>query len=340
MSAWHPASMSSTASMRAVLVEEHGGPDVLAVRDVEAPEPGPGQVAIDVAYAGVNYAEVMGRRGTLPLYQPPFVPGLEVSGTVRAFGAGVEGLRVGQRVAALTTRGGYAEVALAPAAVTFPLDDDADLVAAAAFAVIVPTAWALVHEVARLRAGESVLVHAAAGGVGTVAAQVARAAGVGPILGVASTPTKAGYARGFGYDEVFVGDAWVEAARAATGGRGLDAILDSIGGETRARGFDLLAPLGRLVLFGNATDEPEPGIADNVLRAQVKGVLGFSIAVLAATDPERARAIGEVALAAVARGEVRVDVTEVIPLDDAPKAHQLLEGRGSTGKLVLAVAPA
>jgi NADPH2:quinone reductase len=324
--------------MRAILVEEHGGPNVLRIRELPVPEPGAGQVSIDVAYAGVNYAEVMGRRGTLRISKAPFVPGLEVSGTVRALGPGVEGLRIGEPVAALTTQGGYAEVAVAPAAVTLGVDG-ADLLSVAGYPVIVPTAWALVHEVARLRAGESVLIHAAAGGVGTVAAQVARAADAGLVLGVASTSAKATYARDFGYDEVFHGDAWEAGARATTGGRGLDAIFDSIGGETRARGFELLAPLGRLVLYGNASNEPEPGIPDNILRAQAKALMGFSIAVLAATEPERARALSEAALAAVARGDVRVDITDVLPLEEAPHAHELLEGRSSTGKLVLAVAP-
>lgn len=326
--------------MRAIVVERFGGPEVLTVGEAEAPRPGPGEVAIDVAYAGVNYAEAMARRGRLRYHPaPPFTPGLEVSGTVRALGEGVERLRVGERVAALTTRGGYAEVAVAPAAVTFALADDADLLAAAAFPVIVPTAWALVHEAARLRAGERVLMHAAAGGVGSVVGQVARAAGAGLVLGVASTPEKAAWARPFGYDDVLLGAEWEERARAATGGRGLDVVLDSVGGETRARGFELLAPLGRIVLFGNATDEPEVGIGGDVLRAQAKGVIGYSIAALSAADPPRARAIAEDALAAVRRGELEVPITEVLPLERAPHAHELLESRRSTGKLVLEVAP-
>jgi NADPH:quinone reductase len=322
--------------MKATVVEGYGGPDVLRLREVPVPDPGPGQVAIDVAYAGVNYAEVMARRGVLAPFRPPFVPGLEVSGRVRALGDGVDGLRVGDAVSALTTRGGYAEVALAPAAVTYPLRDG-DLMTGAALPTIVPTAWALVHEVARLRAGETVLVQAAAGGVGTIAGQVARRAGAGAVLGVAGTPAKAAYARGFGYDEVFAGSDWPERARAATGGRGLDVILDSIGGGTRAHGFDLLAPLGRLVFFGNACDEPEVGFPGDLLRGQVKATLGWSITALAARDPARARAIAQSALGAFGAGELRVDVTAVLPLAEAPRAHELLEGRRTTGKLVLHV---
>jgi len=326
-----------SASMRAVFVERFGDPDVLELRETAAPVPGEREVAIDVAYAGVNYAEVMGRRGSMRYYQPPFVPGLEVSGTVRALGPGVEGLEVGQPVAALTTDGGYAEVAIAPASRTFALPAGLDLRAGAAFPVLGPTGWALVHEAARLRAGETVLVHAAAGGVGTVLGPIAKAAGAAQLLGVVSTPEKAAYASRFGYDAVFVGDGWEEAARAATGGRGVDVVFDSIGGRTRELSLELLAPMGRLVLYGNATDEPETGVSELVLRRDLRSVVGFSIVALANLDPARFRAVGEAALAGYARGELRIDVTEVVPLAQAPRAHALLEGRKSTGKLLLAV---
>jgi len=314
--------------MRATVVDRYGGPEVLELRDVPEPRPGPGQVAIDVAYAGVNYAEAMARRGALAPFQPPFVPGLEVSGHVRELGDGVDGAVAGEPVCALTTRGGYAEVALAPAALVYPAGPD--LAAAAAMPTIVPTAWALIHELARLRPGENVLVHAAAGGVGTVVAQVARAAGAGLVLGVSSTQEKADYARAFGYDDVFVGDEW----RGAISDLRIDVILDSIGGATREDGFEALAPLGRIVFYGNATDEPEVGFAGSRLRAEVKSTLGWSITALAARDPARVRAIAADAFAA----GLRVDVTGVFPLAEAACAHELLESRRSYGKLVLEVA--
>jgi NADPH2:quinone reductase len=321
--------------MRATVVERYGGPEVLELRELDVPQPGPGEIAIDVAYAGVNYAEAMARRGALAPYRPPFVPGLEVSGHVRALGAGVAGPAVGEPVSALTTRGGYAEVAVAPAAVTY--GHETDLLTGAAMPTIVPTAWALIHELARLRPGEDVLVHAAAGGVGTVVAQVARRAGAGRVLGVTSTEEKAAYARGFGYDEVHVGPDWPEWVREATGGRGPDVVLDSIGGPTREQGFAALAPLGRIVFYGNATDEPEIGFPGGRLRTEVKSTLGWSITALAALDPSRVRRIADAAFAAVARGELRVDVTGVFALEEAARAHELIEGRRSTGKLVLRV---
>jgi NADPH2:quinone reductase len=325
--------------MKATLVSEYGDRRVLRVCDIDAPQPGPGQVSIDVAYAGVNYAEVMARRGELPALRPPFVPGLEVAGTVRAVGPGVTELRAGDPVCALTTRGGYAEVAIADARLAYPLPDasDAELRLGAALPTIVPTAWALVHDVGRLAVGESILIHAAAGGVGTVAGQVARNAGARIVLGVASTAAKARYARAFGYDEVITAADWDARARDATSGRGPDVILDSIGGDVRRRGFDLLAPLGRLVMFGNAGGEPEEAFSGAALRTHVKAMLGWSITGLAAVAPERVAAIAWAALYAVAHGEVRVDITAVMPLDRAARAHRLLEDRRSTGKLLLAV---
>src|SRR5690349_15885674 len=146
--------------MRSALIRQYGPPDTIEFVDQPVPEPTADEVSIDVAYAGVNYAEVMGRRGSLPVYAPPFIPGLEVSGTVRAVGEGVKGFAVGDPVCALTTRGGYAEVAVAPAAVTYRLTGSlaSDLERAAAMPTIVPTAYGLVHEVARPRPDDLVLV--------------------------------------------------------------------------------------------------------------------------------------------------------------------------------------
>ena len=327
--------------MRATLVERYGDPAVLRLTDLPDPRPGPGQVAIEVAFAGVNYAEVMARRGELAPFQPPFVPGLEVSGWIRELGSDVDGLEVGQPVSALTTRGGYAQIAIAPAALTYSLSDDSEsaLISGAAFPTIVPTAWALVHEVARLRGGETVLVQAAAGGVGTVVAQVARLAGAGRVIGVAGTARKAAYAAGFGYDAVFGPDDWVERTLAATSGRGVDVVLDSIGGEVRQRGFELLAPLGRLVFFGNASAAEEIGFAGGVLRGEVKSTMGWSITALAARDPQRVRRIASRAMSHFSAGELRVDVTDIFPLVEVARAHALIEARRSTGKLLLDVAP-
>jgi NADPH2:quinone reductase len=326
--------------MRAVVVTTYGGPDVLQLRDLPEPQAGPGQVVIRVAYAGVNYAEIMGRRGDYHATSLPFTPGLEVAGVISAIGEGVAGLRVGQPVAAFTGAGGYAELAVASAALTFPLDTIAlpvDLAQAAAYPTIVPTAYALLAEVARIRSGESVLIHAAAGGVGTVAAQMARHLGAGLVLGTVSTNGKVAYARAFGYDQVLAREGFVEAVRALTGNHGVDVVLESIGGQVFTQSLEVLAPLGRLVIFGNATASPDQPVSPLQLQRTNKAVLGFSIGSLRTQAPQQLKAIAQQALALVAEAGIRIDITEVFPLSKAAEAHQRIESRSTTGKLLLQV---
>src|SRR5712671_1061837 len=189
-------------TMRAIAVTAFGGPEVLQFTEVPEPQPGPGQVVIRVAYAGVNFAEIMGRRGDYHASTLPFVPGLEVSGHIHALGEGVAGLSIGQPVAAFTVTGGYAEYVAASALLT---------------------------DVARVQPGESVLIHAASGGVGTVAVQIARLLGAGKLIGVVSREEKREYARSFGYDDVLLQEDFAGQVRELTGGRGADVILESIG---------------------------------------------------------------------------------------------------------------
>ncbi len=323
--------------MRAIVVEELGGPEVLRVREVPEPEPGPGQVAVRVAWAGVNFAEIKLRATGYRASAPPFTPGLEVSGTVQAVGAGVTGLSVGQRVTALTLLGGYAQTAVVSAALTFPVPDGVGLRLAATLPTVLPTAHALVHEVGRLRAGESVLVQSAAGGVGTVVGQIARRAGAGAVYGVVSRADKADYARGQGYHEVLVGDDWADQARAATAGHGVDLLLDPVGGRTWRQGLGLLSPFGRAVSYGNASGE-QPWTTDfNALSPGGHGVYGFSLYGLAEAAPDALRRLAERALRLAADGAVDLPISRELPLHEAAEAHRLIESRTTTGKLVLRV---
>ncbi|MCM2410591.1 zinc-binding dehydrogenase [Streptomyces sp. RKAG290] len=324
--------------MRVVEFKEYGGPEVLTVVETVVPEPGPGQVTIDAAYAGVNFADVKARAEGYRVPALPFVPGLEISGRIRAVGEGVEGLRPGQEVAAFLDRGGYAEVVTAPAATVFPLPEGVDLRTGATLPTVLPTAHALLHEIGRLRAGETVLVQGAAGGVGTVAGQLARAAGASAVYGVVSSAAKAEYALAHGYDEVFVGDTFPAEARRATGGRGVDLVLDPVGGDTLRRGLDTLAVFGRLVSFGNAGGGRPWQVGQPELYPASRSVAGFSILELAASDPATLRALAERAFRTVTDGHVNLPVTAEFALSDAADAHLLMEGRTSTGKLVLRIA--
>lgn len=324
--------------MRAVEFQEYGDPEVLQVVEVEAPEPGPGQVTIDVAYAGVNFADLKARAEGYRVASLPFRPGLEVSGRIRTVGPGVEGLRPGQEVAALVGGGAYAEVVATDAATVFPLPEGLDLRTAATLPTVLPTAHALLHEVGRLRAGETVLVHGAAGGIGTVAGQLARAAGAGAVYGVVSSPAKAGHALEYSYDEVFTADTFDDDIHLATGGQGVDLVLDPIGGDTLRRGLDSLAVFGRLVSFGNAGGAEPWHVGQADLAAQGRSVAGFSILALAQSAPGALRALTERAFRTVTDGTVTLPVTAEFPLPDAAEAHRLMGGRTSTGKLLLRTA--
>ncbi|MFI7406331.1 zinc-binding alcohol dehydrogenase family protein [Streptomyces sp. NPDC049541] len=322
--------------MRAVEFQEYGGPEVLKVVEAEVPEPGPGQVSLDVAYTGVNFADLKARGEGYRVPQLPFVPGLEASGRIRALGEGVTGLSVGQEVTALTEGGAYADVALANAATVFSVPAGVDLRTAATLPTVLPTAYALVHAVGRLQPGETVLVQGAAGGVGTVVGQLAKAAGAGAVYGVVSGAAKAAYAREYGYDEVFVGE-FTEAVRKATGGRGVDLALDPVGGETFRGSLASLAVFGRLVSFGNASSAPAWHVGQPELYPSGVSVGGFSILTLAKTAPGELRSLAERAFAKAVDGTVSLPVTAEFGLQEAAEAHRLMGTRTSTGKLLLRV---
>ena len=323
--------------MRTVEFQEYGGPEVLRVTEAKVPDPGPGQVSVDVAYAGVNFADLKARSEGYRVPGLPFVPGLEVSGRVRAVGPDVTGLRVGQEVAALTEGGAYAEVTVADAVTVFPLPDGVGLRTGATLPTVLPTAYALLHTVGRLQPGETVLVQGAAGGVGTVLGQLARAAGAGAVYGVVSSAPKAEYALGNGYDEVFVGS-FEDEVRAATAGRGVDLALDPVGGETLRGGLASLAPFGRLVSFGNASSAEPWTVGQPELYPTGLSVSGFSILGLARTAPAALRDIASRAFETVADGTVTLPVTAEFALEAAAEAHALMGSRTSTGKLLLRVA--
>ncbi|MEQ0557915.1 zinc-binding dehydrogenase [Amycolatopsis sp. NEAU-NG30] len=318
-----------TNSMKAVTIPEFGAAEVLRLASVPVPRPGPGEVSIDVAYAGANFAEVLYRQGVVdvPL---PFVPGIEVSGRIRALGAGVEGLAVGQPVAALTivASGGYAEVVTTSADLVAPLGGTG-LDVAAAVPSNSTTAFLVLERVARLAPGESVLVHAAAGGVGSQLGQVARLLGAGRVVGTVGSAAKIAAAKAFGYDEVVLRDQVAD-----TGA--FDVVVDMVGGAARRASLDRLAPMGRLVVMGNASGAADVGIPANELWFTNKTVSGFNLAAFSAVSPEIVGRALRRAVAAVAGGDLRVDV-ESLPLADAVQAHRRIESGSTTGKLVLRV---
>jgi NADPH:quinone reductase len=323
--------------VRAVVVPAFGGPEVLSVRDVPEPAPGPREVSVAVRFAGVNYTDVRNRTGH-GLGVPPFIPGVEVAGTVRAVGEGVTSLRPGQPVAAFTRGHGYAEVATASEAFTIPLPDGmAGRPESAAMLVTVPLVLMLLERVARVGPDDTVLLHGAAGGVGTIAGQLARRAGLRPLLGTAGSASKAEFARRHGFAEVFGYGDFDRAVLDATGGRGVDVVLDPVGGGVRARSFPLVAPFGRLVAYSNISGEPETAPDAEWLRARCIGYAGFSAGQLSGRDPAVMRPVLEEAVRLAAAGQVDLGLTGVYSLDQAAQAHRVFEDRAARGKLVLAI---
>jgi NADPH:quinone reductase len=328
--------------MRAVRFHEPGGPEVLRVEEVERPEPGEGEVLIRAQLAGVNYADTGVRRGMF--HGPgegelPMTPGFEVAGTVAALGDGVSGLAEGSRVVAVLPRGGYAEYAVAREESVVEVPEGVETAQASALLVQGITAYGVLHDAARLAEGESVLVMAAAGGVGSLAVQLARLAGARPVIGTTGSPDKLALIEDLGADRAvdYSREGWVERVLEATGGRGVDVVLESVGGEVGARSYDALAPLGRLVFFGAASGEglPAPDMWKLNMNGQtVSGYGGPWIRPGAA-----ARARKEISHY-LRSGELRVVLGGSFPLEEAAEAHRALEGRKTVGKVMLTVGAA
>ena len=318
--------------MRAISFDRTGGPEVLTETDLPVPVPAAGQVLVQVSHVGVHFADILFRRGQFPVGLP-HVPGLEIAGTVSALGPGVTSLRVGQRVAALT-HGGYAEYALADEGCTVPLEGElAGLASELAAAVVVnaPTVVGSLRGAARIAPGDSVLVLAAAGGLGSIATQLARGYGASVVIGAVGSPDKAGRVRGcdavLGYDEL---EARIPEL---TGGRGVDIVLDSVGGPLRSRIGGLLALYGRHVVIGNASDE-DLSLDANEVWYRSFALTGYNLGGTRDRRPDLLREQLEEGLRRVADGTVVLDVRTLDP-SEAVKAHEQLESRATTGKLVL-----
>ena len=324
--------------MKAVQVTRSGGPDVLKFLDVPEPTAGDGQVLVKVEVAGVNYADILARRGVYPLAPPPpFVLGFEVAGTVTALGPSVSGLQVGDRVVGFTAggAGGYAERALSPAPLLFRLPAGVSLQDAAAHFITFNTAYHCLKTRGRVQPGETVLIQAAAGAVGTAAIQLAKLLGA-RVLACASSDDKLARVKALGADATinYATTDFVEAARRETGGRGVNVVLESVGGEVFEKSLQALAPAGRLVVFGAASGVPGavqvPALQKNNLTLAT-----FSIKGTAAQDPAGLRAGALELLGLLEQGKVRPVIGRRFSLAEAAQAQQYIESRASFGKVLL-----
>ncbi|NEU56864.1 NADPH:quinone oxidoreductase family protein [Halorussus sp. MSC15.2] len=321
--------------MRTVEVTEFGDSDVLELTDAEKPEPAEGEVRLEVEAAGVNFADIMQRRGHyVGGPEPTYVPGMEAAGTIDAVGEGVQH-EEGDRVVAMTGRGAYADYALADADSLFEVPEAMSFAEAAGFPVQFLTAHAVLHEWGELEEGERVLVHAAAGGVGTAAVQLASAAGA-EVFGTASTDEKLELAERLGCDHPinYEEEDFREVVEAETDGEGVDLVLDGVGGETFARSIDALSHFGRVVAYGAASGEPGE-VNTTRLLFENKSVVGFHLGNATQRDPQRILQSVPELQQMLAAGELEVVVGETFPLEDAAEAHTAIENRQTVGKVVL-----
>jgi NADPH2:quinone reductase len=320
--------------MKAIVVEEYGGPEKLVYRDVDKPKPKAGEALVRIEAIGVNYIDVYHRTGLYPL-PLPFTSGSEASGTVEAVGDDVNEIRVGDRVAYAMSLGAYAEYAAVPTARLVKVPENVDAETAAAAMLQGMTAHYLVTSTYMLKRGDAALVHAAAGGVGLLLIQMAKRIGA-RVFGTVSTEEKARLAREAGADEVIIytKQDFQEEIKRATEGKGVEVVYDSVGKTTFIKSLESLAPRGLLALFGQSSGPVPP--FDAALLAQ-KGSLFLtrpSLAHYTATREELLWRAGEVFKWIVA-GQLKLRIGKRFPLAEASEAHRQLEGRATTGKVLL-----
>src|SRR3954453_3558473 len=313
--------------MKAIQITEFGGPEVLELRELDDPEPGDGAVVLNVSAAGINWADThQAENSYLAPAHLPLVPGGEVVGTTPD----------GRRVVALLGGGGYAEKAAAHPAATWEVPDGVTDGQALALVLQGTTAWHLLRTSAALRPGETVVVHAAAGGVGTIAVQLAKRFGAGRVIGVASSEEKCALARRLGADVTVdsTGGDLKQALIDANDGERVDVVLEMVGGETFAKSLAALAPFGRLVHFGQAGREGAPQVDPGRLMATSRGVIGFWLAHLVARPDMLSEALEDM-FAAVESGELEPIVGGEYPLAEARRPPGGMRARTTIGKLVL-----
>lgn len=332
--------------MKVMRCHEYGAPDVLRYESVNDLEAGSGEILIKVESASVNYSDVMRRSGAVyPFPTPlPFIPGSEVAGVIEALGEGVNSPPIGTPVFAIVGSGsnGYAQYALAQASQTIPIPIGISLDHAAALPVAGTAALMIMRETARLQSGETVIIQGAAGGVGSFAIQIAKLLGASTIIGAVSSEAKKQKTLNLGADYAvdYSKPGWPDEVNRLTEGKGADVILEMGGGELFSQGLRCLAPFGRVVVYGMASGDPLKLDAESIIHFFYKPSLNQSIHVYNlgtwfGMKPDIAANAMKDLIGYVASGQVKVTVDHVLPLNKAVEAHEMLEQRETTGKIIL-----
>ena len=322
--------------MKAIELKSIEGLAGLSVVEVERPQPAPHEILIEVKAAGINFAELEMIQGMYPASKPlPYILGFEAAGVVVALGSEVKGLACGHRVAALVSSGGYAEYATADAKNAIPIPQGASFAQASSITIQGLTAYTMLKLAARLQPGESILIQAAAGGVGIFLVQLAKILGAGRVIALASSPAKLNLVKELGADVAvnYTAADWPDRVLEATDGKGADIILEAVSGEIGDKSFRLAAPFGRVVFFGakNLHDTLSPEMLQQVIRKN-QSVIGFNLPTLlpeqiAEHMPGLLRLIGE--------GQIRLIAEHAFALGEFRKAFEALSSRSTVGKVVL-----
>jgi len=320
--------------MKAVRVHKYGGPEVLTLEEIPVPEPKGGEARVKIEAIGVNFIDIYQRTGLYPL-QTPFTLGMEGAGVVDEVGEGVKEVKKGDRVAYAMILGSYAEYAIVPASKLAPLPANVDAKSAAALMLQGMTAHYLTHSTYDLKKGETVLVHAAAGGVGLLLTQIAKLRGAN-VIGTVSTEAKAQLAKEAGADHVILytqTDFAVEVKK-ITDGKGLHVVYDSVGQTTFDKGLDCLRPRGYMVLFGQSSGQVSPFDPG---KLAAKGSLFLTRPTLAHYTLDRAELLqrANVLFTWTASGKLKLRIEKTFSMAEAAEAHRQLEGRKTTGKVIL-----
>lgn len=319
--------------MRAIVAASAGGPDVLEYKDISVPEPSIGEVRIKVLKASVHFADIKKRKGTKGSGIPGIL-GLDAVGIIDKVGQGVTGFREGERVIAFVKEGSYAEYAIANAMLVYPIPDAVEAAVAAACPVPAFLSFMLLERVGRLQKGETVLIHAASGGTGLTLIQLARKLGAGKIIGTVSATRKAALPLEHGADYCITYDNLSESVQNLTDGAGVDLILDSLAGTVMEESFTCLASYGRLVNYGNASGTAG-SIKTSDVHASCRSLLGYSLGTTRKERPEDLKHVADQVISLVEMGDITFPSIQEFKLEDASKAHQLMESRIHAGKIIL-----
>lgn len=320
--------------MKAIRIQKVGGPEAMRLEDVAVPEPGPGEARIRMEAIGVNFIDVYHRTGLYPA-PIPFTPGMEGAGVIDAVGGNLEDVRVGDRVAYAMSLGSYSEQSIVEAWKLVPVPEVIDFRQAAAVMLQGMTAHYLVHSTFPIQPGHTALIHAAAGGVGLLLVQIAKRAGA-KVFGTVSTEAKAKAAKAAGADEIILytqSDFEAEVGK-ITDGRGVNVVYDSVGQATYEKSLKCLMPRGMLVLYGNASG-PVPPIDPLLLSSQGSLFLTRPRLNDYCQDRKEVTERSNELLSWIASGDLNLTIERELPLKEAAEAHRLLEGRQTSGKLLL-----